>query len=440
LEHTIPDLQAQVDQLTLALRQWRESRDHVQPVEAQLRELADRCTEIISRWSVTSERHARAVAEVESTLQHWSTIEHRLEEDATSRVREFSEIVRREWEDLRRIHEEPVKQLRDQAAALGETCMAAASLSVRGFERTEARLAALETDLHARLHQLSRDIQSALAPVTARPAPVTPFPLDGVMRIHEELRGAATPLEMGAASDAASPEALTDSRRLLERVDSIERELSTEKEEVRRSASAADRMLRNWRTTLAVAVAAIVVIGYFGWRLQQYVDGRLNDAAARVSAAEQQAQAIAVNASREVSASRSEAERQIAEARGAALQAQLVSTVMVAPDLIRFNLGVTDKESTATAQALWSRTSGLVLSASRLAAAPTGTTYQIWLMSYTVPIAAGQFTPDRNGRVTVAFENPAEVPRPITGVMVTIEPAGGSQTPSSTPVLVHPPQ
>ena len=439
LEHTIPDLQAQVDQLTLALRQWRETRDHVQPMEEQLRELTDRCAEIINRWDLTSERHARAIADVESKLQHWNTIEHRLEEESAQRVRELSEVIRREWDDLRRIHEEPVKQLRDQAAALGETCMAAASLAVRGFERTEARLAALETDLHARLHQLSRDIQTALVPAAARPAPVTPFPLEGVMRIHEELRGDATPSDTATAHRESS-EPLTDPRRLLDRVDSIERELVTEKEEVRRSASTADRMVRNWRTALALAAAAIIVIGYFGFRLQQYVEGRLNDAATRVSAAEQQAQIIAANASREVSASRTEAQRQIAEARSAALQAQLASAVMVAPDLIRFNLGATDATASTTAQALWSRSSGLVFTASRLAAPPDGTTYQIWLLNNTAPIAAGLFIPDGNGRVTIAFDNPAEVPRPINGVMVTIEPAGGSPAPSSTPVLVRPPQ
>src|SRR5690348_198398 len=73
--------------------------------------------------------------------------------------------------------------------------MAAANLSLRAFERTEARLAALEADLHQRLTQLSNDVHTALnemrrdggAVGPALPGPA-PFPLDGVMRIHEEHR------------------------------------------------------------------------------------------------------------------------------------------------------------------------------------------------------------------------------------------------------------
>jgi anti-sigma-K factor RskA len=286
------------------------------------------------------------------------------------------------------------------------------------------------------LTQLSRDIQTSLVP---RPAPPAPFPLDGVMRIHEELRGGANAPALAAPADTASTVA-PDPQRLLDRVDSLERELTTEKEEVRRSTTTTDRLVRNWRAALTFAVAVILVTGYFGFRLTRYVEARMNDANARVVAAERQAQIIAANASREVAVTRTEAERQIAEARGAALQAQLASAVSVAPDLVRFNLTPADTTAPATAQVLWSRTAGLVVTSSRLPAAPDGTTYQIWLLNNTAPIAAGVFLPDRNGRVTIAFENPADLPRPINGAMVTLEPAGGSPSPSGTPVLLRPPQ
>ena len=427
-----------MDQLTLALRQWRETRDHVQPMEGRLQELTDRCAEIIDRWNLASERHARAVGEVESKLQHWHTIEHRLEEDSAQRMRELAQIIRGEWDDLRRLHEEPIKQLRDQAAALGETCMAAASLAVRGFERTEARLGALESDLHSRLNQLSRDIQT-LAPRPSPPAAMAPFPLDEVMRIHGELRGDAKTPALAPPADTA-PAVVADPQRLLARVDSLERELTTEREEVRRSTTATDRLARNWRAALVFAAALLLITGYFGFRLLGYVEARMNDANTRVAAAERQAQVIAANASREVAATRTDAERQIGEARRAALQAQLASAVSVAPDLVRFQLTSTDATAPATAQVLWSRTTGLVFTATRLPALPDGTTYQIWLLSNTSPIAAGLCAPDRNGRVTIAFDNPAELPRPINGVMVTLEPAGGASSPSSTPVLIRAPQ
>jgi anti-sigma-K factor RskA len=105
--------------------------------------------------------------------------------------------------------------------------------------------------------------------------------------------------------------------------------------------------------------------------------------------------------------------------------------------VLRFNLVPTDSTLPSTAQVLWSRSSGLVLSASQLAPPPSGRTYQIWLLNNTVPIAAGTFVPDRQGRATVVLENPADVPRPINGVMITIEPAGGARAPTGAPVLLR---
>jgi hypothetical protein len=437
LEHTVPDLQAQLDQLTLALRQWRETRDHAEPVEQRLAELTERCTEIVNRWAATSERHARAVSEVEARLQHWNAIESRLEQDSAQRVRELSEVIQREWDGLRRIHEEPVKQLRDQAVALGETCMAAASLAVRGFERTEARLAALEADLHGRLNQLSRDLQTALAPASAKPADVTPFPLDGVMRIHEELRGGTTETASSAPPEvpgarATAETAPTTPATVTPAVVTHTPAVVTHTPEVLPPVTA------NWRPLgFAVAAGALLLLAIAGFGLKSYIDSRMNEADARVTAAERTAEATADAASKQLEATRAETQRQIAEAQQAALQARIASAVTVASDVLRFNLVPTDSTLPTTAQVLWSRSSGLVLSASQLAPPPSGTTYQIWLLNNTVPIAAGTFVPDRQGRATVVLENPAQVPRPINGVMITLEPAAGSRAPSGTPVLIR---
>jgi hypothetical protein len=117
-----------------------------------------------------------------------------------------------EWKAIRQIHEEPVKQLREQAAALGETCVAAANLALRSFERAEARISALETTLQGRLSALSEEVHAALAELHRQvPAqgvlgsPVAPFPLEGVVRIHDELRESHTAEERPAPGARRPP-------------------------------------------------------------------------------------------------------------------------------------------------------------------------------------------------------------------------------------------
>jgi DNA repair exonuclease SbcCD ATPase subunit len=205
LEQIAPDLQAQIDRLTLALEQSRDTRDQLQPMAQGLAQLTERYTELLDRLTVTDGRHAHVLDQAEARLGEWSAIENRLQRDTADRLRELEQSIEHEWQALRQVHEEPVRQLREQAAALGETCAAAASLALQSFQRTEARLSAIEADLHGRLNQLSRDVLAALAEArsgAARPAlpPAQPFPLDGVLRIHDELRRDAQPADPAASA------------------------------------------------------------------------------------------------------------------------------------------------------------------------------------------------------------------------------------------------
>jgi hypothetical protein len=66
-------------------------------------------------------------------------------------------------------------------------------------------------------------------------------------------------------------------------------------------------------------------------------------------------------------------------------------------------------------------------------AAPSGTTYQAWYIANGTPVSAGLMSADKDGRVI------ASGIRPVPGtsvVAVTIEPAGGSQQPTSAPIIV----
>jgi hypothetical protein len=459
LEQTASELQAQIDRLTLAIKEWRDAQEHLQPVEEQLTQLTERCAEILNRWAETDQRHAHAVAEVEARLTEWGAIEDRLQQDSSKRLRDFEGRIEHEWNALRQMHEEPIRQLRGQAAALGETCVAAANLARRGFERAESRFAAIESDLQGQLSQLSRDVRAALAEVRSQSAPqaplaapAAPFPLEGVMRIHEDLRESAGGPADSVPSDRQAltvvpphgpdhgetnrdlPEART---MLADRVDSLEHELTSGQEEARETTTRTERMRREWRFAMWGIGGAILVVVLLGLRLQQRINERLDEAATRIAAAERQAVTASEVASHQIAATRADADRQIAEARQAAQKAQIVSNVLAAPDLIRYSLTGTEPAAGAYGQVLWSRSRGLVLSASHLPPASAGRIYHAWLGTNAAPVSAGSFAPDSDGRATLVTENPPNVPVPVTAIFVTVEAAAGASTPSSPPVLAR---
>jgi hypothetical protein len=168
--------------------------------------------------------------------------------------------------------------------------------------------------------------------------------------------------------------------------------------------------------------------------LVHWIETRLNDASSRVVAAERQAEAANERANQEMTNARQEANRQIAEARESAQRAETVSAILAAPDLVRINLtgGAVER---SFAQLLWSRTRGLVLSASRLPPAPPQMTYQLWLLTNGAPVSAGLFVPDANGQATVVVDVPPRVAGPVIGAQVTIEPSAGSPAPSNRLLL-----
>jgi hypothetical protein len=187
-----------------------------------------------------------------------------------------------------------------------------------------------------------------------------------------------------------------------------------------------------WRLWYAAAGVILVVggIALFGSWLQRRVDDRLNEAALRVTAAERERDAA-------IDATRQDAARQVADARQSAAQAQIVGNVLAAPDLVRYWLRGATPDSPAYGHVLFSRSRGLVFSASRLAPADAGKTYQLWLSTRTGPISAGLVNPDSEGRVTLATEVPLTVTGRLAGAFVTLEPEGGRTEPSSQLVLVR---
>jgi hypothetical protein len=190
---------------------------------------------------------------------------------------------------------------------------------------------------------------------------------------------------------------------------------------------------RAWRFALAVLVVGVAISGAVVWQMQRQVQM----AADRADAAQRQAKIATDSASRELATVRENAARQMAEARDAALKARMISDVFAAPDVVRYSLFGGNATGRYSAQLLWSRSRGLVLSGAGLPPPDTGSTYQLWLSTPGGPVSAGSFTPDSSGRITFASEPPAAATRPVISAFVTVEPTGGREAPTGLTLLAR---
>lgn len=436
LEIRLADLEANLDRLNSTLQERGKSGDPSHPVEQHLTHLTERCSDILKQWAATSERHAQAVSELETKLNDWNDAAARLQRDATWRFQDLERLIEHEWASLRRLHEEPVRQLRDQADSLAEICVSAAGSTQTGIERAEARLATLEKDLHRRMDDLARDVHAVLAELRHQNAgalrsPASSWALDEVTRLHHEIRDSdsggkhpSSVLALRAASGAT--QAADDTRRTpsIESMDAAEPAPPAASE-------IANAPERKWLAPIASVALAAAIAG--GVSLLFY--SRARTAAEQAAAARQRADVMATDANARIEAARRDAAAQIEVARNAASRAQITSDVLAAPDLVRINLIGGEGAGRAAAQLLFSRSRGLVFSGSRLLSPGAGNVYQLWLLTPTDPVNAGTIAPDDSGRATLATDHPPDVPRPIIGARVTLERAPGRETPSDQTVL-----
>lgn len=418
LERRLTEIQSQINRLSLSLHLWRERQDRLAPMEARLSQFTEQCSELVDRWAATGERQAQAVDGLEQRISEFNVVDTRAQQEA-------------------------VRQLCDQAASLTEAALTAASTAVSGYDRTEARLASMETDLRHTLTDLSGQVQSAVAELSGltkpRPQAATgqmpAWPLDGVVRLHNQLReveDGSDPADLPIAPGRDRLQLPEATAALVDRIETLERTITEGQQETAESrfGSAA------WAAVVLLAVG-LAGAGYFVTRLQ----GQMDAATARMAAAQQTAEAATQAANRQITAAREDAASQIAEARETALKAQTISDVLAAPDLVRYNLvgrqEGRDVPAPYSAQALWSRSRGLVFSGSRLPPPPVDSTYQIWLLTATDPVSAGTFVPDASGRFTMATTTLAKAPPPLAGISVTVERTGGSDRPTGVTLLAR---
>jgi hypothetical protein len=106
--------------------------------------------------------------------------------------------------------------------------------------------------------------------------------------------------------------------------------------------------------------------------------------------------------------------------------------VLGAPILLRVDLKGEAPAPRALGRAFWSPTMGVFFSASGLPALGQGRVYQLWTIEGTTATSAGTMAPDASGLIVHAAPGPVEAPDAFG---VTIEPAGGSSSPT-LPVIM----
>ena len=177
-------------------------------------------------------------------------------------------------------------------------------------------------------------------------------------------------------------------------------------------------MDQRWPAWLAAAAALVLAAG-----LSLYA-AQLRD---RIAALEGEL--------RETRARADASQRQIVDAQQAATGAQNAVAVLTAPDVARVDLAGQPAAPAASARAFWSRSRGMVFTASNLPPLPAGRAYQLWVVTAQAPISAGLLNPDARGSVNETFNTPPDIPQPVA-MAVTIEPSGGVPAPTGDKYLV----
>lgn len=430
LEQRLSNLQEQIEHL-------RRTADR-RPLEERLATLTEFGAAILKRWAVTADRHAAAVGQFEAHLRALGDAGSQLQQDASQRLVDLERVIEQEWDSLREIHEIPVKRLVEQAANLTEVCIATANSAQQGFDRAEARIAALESEFHRSTSELTREIQTAMTELRSLAhvapgsrqltGPAASWPLEDVTRLHTQLREAqgvhvTEPRALGAAPDIETPTGQTP----------VPPASPIEPPFVAPTPASAPPQTRRIALFVAAAVVLLFIAGAFAWRLENQVRASTE----RLNETQRQLRLTTETAARQLNETQVQASRAISTAQELASRAQMISDVLAAPDLVRFPLVGRDAVESASGQVLWSRSRGiLIFSATGLPAPPQNSTYQVWLLTRTGAVSVGTFVPDSGGHATVSAT--PKVP-PLVGAMVTIERKGGNDTPSGEPLLARAP-
>ena len=114
----------------------------------------------------------------------------------------------------------------------------------------------------------------------------------------------------------------------------------------------------------------------------------------------------------------------------------LHAAILAAPDLRTIILKAQPNADNAIGRVYWSNTEGILLSVSRLPPISEQNVYQLWLVIPPNPISAGIFTEALpEGYIFSRVDVPNNTTFP-TAIALTLEPAGGVETPSGNVLLL----
>jgi hypothetical protein len=413
IEQRLSTLQSQLERLS------RTATVTVAPIEQRLASMADEYAKHLNRWAATVERHSRVVGQLEDYAGQWRDSGRQMRENTADQLQELVTTIELGWETLKGMQEEPIRELREQAASLTQASTAMANASQQDGEQ-HSRVA-FEHDVHLRLNELTIALQSTLTEIRTRldrePASQdasTQWSLDDVTRLHGQLRE-------GVRGDTT--------RRLVSAVEDSEDAGHTFREPVIRGANGGSTGSPvNWAAAAILGlIITATVAGVFSWQLQRQIAA----AEERQRLSDLKNQSMLDQTARQFEAARLATAKELATARAMASRAQRIAAVLAAPDLIRFSLSGADG---ASGQALVSRSRGFVVSGSLLPSPSPNGTHQAWLLTRTTAVKMGPLAPEPDGTVGLTQQMPA-VPRAIVGVMVTEEPVNGGDTPSVATVL-----
>lgn len=377
---TTPD-----DQDSTVFDNWYQNQ--TQQPDPRLIAILEEAAVILDRLKSLDSRHEQAISDLESRISVWTSLE------AGLRVRTRA---------LDELYENAVQ-------------------TASGLHQAQTRLSdPFDTSASPERGQLPESPGPLAPPQAGATQPSEPWPLEGVMSLHDELRRSEGGL--------ALPPAREESTRLLaERVESLELAAVVGKEELQRTVERYSKQ-RRWANVAIVLLAAGIVstaVTALNWK--RSLDARLADSTDRLANAQRVAQSAAEEAEKGIASAKLAADEQIADARRTAQRAQIVSDVLAAPDLVRVSLPGSPRAPQASAQLLWSRSRGFVLSGSRLPVPRDGSQHHLWLLTSARPVAVGSFTVDAQGQTTWVNEATPRVSTSVVGAAITNE--AGSGTP-----------
>lgn len=189
----------------------------------------------------------------------------------------------------------------------------------------------------------------------------------------------------------------------------------------------------SWSFWIALAALAATILALAALLTLR---GRLREADAHVQAAESQSRAIQDRVVRELADMQTAAARETAVLRDQTARTATMAGVLAAPDVVRFYLIGTAMAPGAKGEALWSRSRGVVLTASRLPPPPLGYTYTLWVATPIGSARIGTAEVDEIGRLTFTRDTAPSASGPVLGLFVTAEAADRGGAPSEPAYLV----